>query len=1138
MSGYGSIQGMDKQRQLDPRLFQPDIRSGYRKLIDWLRITENVIVTMFMMTAVSFMYSPIAQILIPLMIPLVWKSLRIKESSILKLPVQSKILDPNEINPQTQKPMMAQGIFFLGNDIATGKEVWLTNDDCRQHFLVLGTTGSGKATSKNALIHSPSGWIKAGDIKVGDLISCPVESGNSVVTGVYPQGLKNLWKVTFKDGRSANVCKEHLWETYLEGSDTFDVLSTEQIKEKLNNITISIPLPIALEKPSANLSIDPYEFGLMLSVNINKNKLVASNGCDLKKVIPEEYKNSSIEQRWALVQGLLKNKGNNINNNHLMFSSDSKQLVKDVQEIVWSLGGIANVCKPAKLASKIFHYVSIQHPESWRFFYKQERPKLYKHNELKLPVVSIHEDFLEEESVCIMVDHPRHLYVIDNYVVTHNTELLVGFAANAISWGSGLLFCDGKGDVSLWAKIYVLARKFGREDDLLVLNFMNGNKDNISGDGKLKSNTLNPFADGASDNLTQMIAGLMADSGGDGMWKGRAVAMLTGVVKALVWLRDKGELDLNVGVIREYMALKNIISLASVKDWPNLPQDIRLSVMSYLTSLPGYQESKGTSQSPTTLDQHGYLEMQFSQIFGSLNDVYGHIFKSAYGQIDMMDVVLSRRILVVMLPALEKSTDEIANLGKIIVANLKGMMGGTLGSSIEGSWDEVVKRRPTSAPAPFMCILDEVGYYTVDGLALIAAQARSLGFSMVYASQDIPAMEKRNKEEAKSIFGNTNIKIFMKIEEADVTGAMAVNIGGEAYRATLGDMEKQDTELGHAFRNGRSVRFEEKKRISFLDLKSQGPGEFTVTYRGEIVRMRGFYADPSSSVEEDKIFMRPNHFIEVARPDPTILTKEQESETCMTMLVSDEHEARIAQAVNETMEGLKEAWASGNEIALSARMWDKSMAPVNDPVTSSCCVIAELANIISGSINRGSADMRSRSRSRPRSMIDDDDDNENNGMDDFMGEERRPMSERKARVDTSVQHGVSVDGKESWNSKRTLSNKRNLIKCLADLDSDDDNKTTEDIDKMIDDNLKVPEKVVEDNIVAKRAQEFENVVEEIKEIKETKEKSTEPKLAKVSSTETKAKAKEEDDSSDSSSGGSSSGDDKMVEDFINELMGS
>ena len=106
------------------------------------------------------------------------------------------------------------------------------------------------------------------------------------------------------------------------------------------------------------------------------------------------------------------------------------------------------------------------------------------------------------------------------------TETLLGFAANALSWGSGFLFCDGKGDVSLFAKIYAMARRMGREDDIVVLNYMTGNTESPETEGKLRSNTLNPFSTGTSDSLSQLIISLMEDTGNEGaMWKGRAAAM-------------------------------------------------------------------------------------------------------------------------------------------------------------------------------------------------------------------------------------------------------------------------------------------------------------------------------------------------------------------------------------------------------------------------------------------------------------------------------------------------------------------------------------------------------------------------------------------------------------------------------------
>ena len=96
---------------------------------------------------------------------------------------------------------------------------------------------------------------------------------------------------------------------------------------------------------------------------------------------------------------------------------------------------------------------------------------------------------------------------------------------------------------------------------------------------------------------------------------------------------------------------------------------------------------------------------------------------------------------------------------------MKGMMGSTLGSTVEGSSETVIENKPTHSSTPFMTVFDEVGYYTAQGMAVMAAQARSLGFSLVFSGQDIPAMKKRVREEANSILANCNIKIFGKLED-------------------------------------------------------------------------------------------------------------------------------------------------------------------------------------------------------------------------------------------------------------------------------------------------------------------------------------------------------------------------------------
>ena len=349
----------------------------------------------------------------------------------------------------------------------------------------------------------------------------------------------------------------------------------------------------------------------------------------------------------------------------------------------------------------------------------------------------------------------QHLLVVGPPDARRDT--LLSLCEQMTGQASGFLFCDGTGDVTTYAAVHDMVSRLSREDDLLVLNLMNGHGDDAS-----LSHTLNPFASGSPEVLAQIVVGLMDEHGGDGaMWKARATAMLVGIMRALTWMRDEGRIELDVDVVRRHLDLRAIIDLTDPDGHPDMPPYVRESVRSYLTALPGYREERRHRQAQTTLDQHGYLEMQFTKILGSLADAYGQIFRTDTPDIDITDVVSNRRILVVLLPSLERSGEEVAILGKVVVATLKGLMGSALSNRIEGNWGEVIDKRLMFPRHPFMCALDEAGHYAVGGMALMAAEARALGFSMAYGTQDIPTMKRIDEKEASSIIANTNTKIFI-----------------------------------------------------------------------------------------------------------------------------------------------------------------------------------------------------------------------------------------------------------------------------------------------------------------------------------------------------------------------------------------
>ena len=446
------------------------------------------------------------------------------------------------------------------------------------------------------------------------------------------------------------------------------------------------------------------------------------------------------------------------------------------------------------------------------------------------------------------------------------TESLLSLAYNSLVQGSGLIYVDGKGENVLYTKVFSMARTMGREDDVLCINYMTGSRDVFGPQEKKLSNTLNPLSSGGSGGLTELLVSLMDDGGGGGdMWKGRAISLISAIMMALTYMRDQKEILLDVEAVREYLILDNIIKMFKTRrDFPN---HIRAAIRAYLVSLPGFQES-APKQNDTVMEQHGYLQMQFTKMLGSLSDQYGFIFKTNLGEVDFKDVVLNRRILVVLLPALEKSTDELANLGKIIVASLKQMMAQALGATVEGTYEEVVETKPTNSPVPFMTILDEYGYYAVKGSAVMPAQARSLGFSMIFAGQDLPAFEKASKEEAASIVANCNIKICMKLEDPKDTYDLFEKSAAETTVVVDGKYERKEGGLMGGMRQGGGGNIETRKRINILDLKDQKEGEAHIIFKSALVRAKMFYA---FTPKPPKITM--NYFVRVEPPDVEVINQ-------------------------------------------------------------------------------------------------------------------------------------------------------------------------------------------------------------------------------------------------------------------------
>lgn len=246
-----------------------------------------------------------------------------------------------------------------------------------RYTVISGYAGSGKAQPIDTIIPTPTGFKKLGDIKVEDYVY-DRNGKQTKVLGVYPQGLQQKYKVTLADGRETYCAPDHLWTCYTE-NDKLVTLTAQEILE--SSSTYAVPANKAVEYPWKRFDSDPYQIGF-LAIKDNYH-------------IPARYKTGSIEQREELLEGVLD--AAKISELRFVLKDFDQNILKDIREILFSLG-----------------YTSILVDNCLECY-------LDYVNKIPIKVTPLKE---ETEMVCIYVDNDEHLYLTNDYIVTHNTYLV------------------------------------------------------------------------------------------------------------------------------------------------------------------------------------------------------------------------------------------------------------------------------------------------------------------------------------------------------------------------------------------------------------------------------------------------------------------------------------------------------------------------------------------------------------------------------------------------------------------------------------------------------------------------------------------------------------------------------------------
>lgn len=275
-------------------------------------------------------------------------------------------------------------------------------------FILAARPSMGKAQPLDSNVLTTTGWKKMGEIQIGEKLAS-VDGRESLVNGVFPQGKKDIYRVTFSDGRSMECCNEHLWEVHFRTWETPRVLTTQDVSELItkkryqkrlwisqftgefgynqalpikpwtlgillgegdfNSMRFSTASKRVLDRITEELGdafkinwAGNYDYRVVQALNHRRSGHAGPWPNPLKeqlkelglwgthsfdKFIPNAYKQSSKQSRLELLQGLLDANGWAEKFGTVRFATTSHQLALDVQELARSLGAWASL-KPKK----------------------------------------------------------------------------------------------------------------------------------------------------------------------------------------------------------------------------------------------------------------------------------------------------------------------------------------------------------------------------------------------------------------------------------------------------------------------------------------------------------------------------------------------------------------------------------------------------------------------------------------------------------------------------------------------------------------------------------------------------------------------------------------------------------------------
>lgn len=374
---------------------------------------------------------------------------------------------------------------------------------------------AGKALPIDTPVITEFGLKPIKDVHIGDKV---FGADGRLCTVIAESAEHNvcMYKITFDNGDSIISCEDHQWTVFNRYGSKHNKITatTKQLFDsewrRKNNrgyyeYSYYIPNTSPVQYSTKLLKIDPYILGAWLgdgssadnsfTVHLDYKNFFETQGIKLvdrissigkstvteriegltfsnlryynlikNKHIPHEYKYAAIDQRIALLQGLMDTDGfiNKTSGTcHIQLCNNYSQLLEDIYELLCSLG--------LKVTKKIFNKTnSTRYSFSCgrdkfdvcRIPHKLERqPQSLKHSRYVYSRTIQNIEQLNETQLgkCIQVDNKDSLYLCSkSYIPTHNSTIVAAYFA----WY--ILFNENKTAVILANKQVIAIEIFSR----------------------------------------------------------------------------------------------------------------------------------------------------------------------------------------------------------------------------------------------------------------------------------------------------------------------------------------------------------------------------------------------------------------------------------------------------------------------------------------------------------------------------------------------------------------------------------------------------------------------------------------------------------------------------------------------------